>query len=74
MCPECNSNSVVIKFYDYGTCPDTGYQDAGECFQCRDCGATGDVSELACVGDAYLRLCPCFSGRVAGLSPAIRGT
>jgi hypothetical protein len=53
MCPECNSNNIAIKFYDYGTCPQTGYHDAGEYFECNDCGATGEVSELACVGDAY---------------------
>ena len=46
MCPECESDSIVIEQYDYGTCPETGYHDAGERFQCRDCGATGDVSDL----------------------------
>jgi len=47
MCPECESYNLVIKPYDYGICRETGYHDAGERFDCRDCGATGDVSDLA---------------------------
>lgn len=52
MCPECGSDNVVIKPYDFGTCPQTGYHDAGERFECRDCGATGDGSDLVCDGAA----------------------
>jgi hypothetical protein len=52
MCPECGNNRVEIKHYDYGVCRETGYHDAGEYFQCRDCGAQSDVGEIACVGDA----------------------
>lgn len=47
MCPECESNNLLIKPYDYGICRETGYRDMGERFECRDCGATGDASELA---------------------------
>ena len=53
MCPECGSNNVVIQHFDYGTCRQTGYHDAGEYFYCRDCEAKGDVSDLTCVGDVY---------------------
>ena len=53
MCPECGSNHLAIKQYDYGACRETGYHDAGERFHCRDCGDEGDVSEIRCVGDAY---------------------
>ena len=47
MCPECESNNLTIKPYDYGISRETGYHDAGVRFECRDCGATGDASELA---------------------------
>ena len=46
MCPECASTEVTIVPYDFGTCPQTGYHDAGERFQCRACGATGDVCDV----------------------------
>jgi transcription elongation factor Elf1 len=45
-CPECNSESVVVEPFDFGTCPQTGYLDAGERFRCLQCGATGDASDL----------------------------
>ena len=46
MCPECGSNDIIIQPYDYGICRETGYHDVGEDFQCRACGAKGDVSEI----------------------------
>jgi methionyl-tRNA synthetase len=46
VCPECRSSQVAIGEYDFGTCPQTGYQDAGEGFHCRACGATGDADDL----------------------------
>ena len=46
MCPECGSNNIGLRSYDYGICSETGYRDAGEYFCCNDCGATGDVSEV----------------------------
>ena len=46
MCPECGSSSVAIKPYDFGVCIETGYNDAGEQFHCRECGARGDVDDL----------------------------
>jgi hypothetical protein len=50
MCPECGSNNVRIEVYDFGVCHETGYHDAGERFECRDCGAKGDVAEVAGAG------------------------
>jgi hypothetical protein len=46
MCPQCGRDSVRIEEYDFGTCPETGYHDAGEQFTCCACGAKGDVDEL----------------------------
>jgi rubredoxin len=54
MCPECESFNIRIEPYDFGTCPETGYRDAGERFECRDCGAAGDVSEIGSAGDSQL--------------------
>ena len=53
MCPECDGFNLVVKHYDCGVCHQTGYHDAGEYFECRDCGAKGDVSEIVLVGDSY---------------------
>ncbi len=46
MCPECGSENVRTERFDFGTCRETGYQDAGEAFRCLDCGATGDAEEI----------------------------
>ena len=48
MCPQCGGVSIVVKPYDYGVCRETGYHDAGERFECCDCGAEGDANEIAC--------------------------
>jgi hypothetical protein len=53
MCPEGGSHNVKVRSYDFGRCPQTGYHDVGEYFECRDCGAEGDVREIACVGNVY---------------------
>ena len=45
-CPVCNSESVVVEPYDFGTCPQTGYHDAGERYECLECGSHGDADEL----------------------------
>ena len=45
-CTECASENVVVEPYDFGTCPETGYRDAGEKFRCLQCGASGDASDL----------------------------
>ena len=45
-CPECLSDNVEVRGYDFGICRQTGYHDAGERFRCRDCGATGDAAYL----------------------------
>jgi len=45
-CPECGSDQVAIKPYDFGTCLETGYHDAGERYCCDACGAQGDVDDM----------------------------
>ena len=45
-CPECLSDNVEVRDYDFGICRQTGYHDAGERFRCRDCAATGDAADL----------------------------
>ena len=54
MCPECLSNDIEVREYDFGVCPQTGYHDAGERFRCLACGATGDVDDLVRDDPAYL--------------------
>lgn len=51
MCPQCGSDNVSIREYDFGRCPETGYHDAGNRFTCRACGAEGDVDELVVEND-----------------------
>ena len=46
MCPECGSLEIIIEEYDFGICPQTGYNDAGERFRCWRCGTTGDADDL----------------------------
>jgi hypothetical protein len=46
MCPECGSENVRVVEYDFGRCRETGYHDAGERYECHDCGAYGDADEL----------------------------
>lgn len=45
-CPECLSDDIEVREYDFGICRETGYHDAGERFWCRACGATGDAEDL----------------------------
>lgn len=45
-CPECLSDDVRTFECDFGVCRQTGYHDAGERFECRACGATGDADDL----------------------------
>jgi len=51
MCPECGSDNVRVAQCDFGRCPETGYHDAGESYQCLACGASGDAGELVMSGD-----------------------
>jgi hypothetical protein len=46
MCPECGSDNVQVTPFDFGRCPQTGYHDVGERYECNECGAFGDVDEL----------------------------
>jgi transposase-like protein len=46
MCPECGGDNVRVVEYDFGRCRETGYHDAGERYECHDCGAYGDADEL----------------------------
>lgn len=57
LCPECLSEDVDVREYDFGVCPHTGYHDAGERFRCRACGATGDADDLVRDAAAYLVHC-----------------
>jgi|ERR1019366_625836 hypothetical protein len=44
-CPQCRSEHLAYGTYDCGTDRETGYADSGECYYCRDCGATGDLDD-----------------------------
>jgi hypothetical protein len=55
MCPECDSTQLKITEFDFGTCPETGYHDAGERFECQDCGAEGDADDLGPPSSGELR-------------------
>ncbi len=46
-CPACQSTQVVAVPYDLGREPGTGYREAGERFECRACGASGDAADVA---------------------------
>lgn len=46
MCPECGSDNVRIAHFDFGRCTETGYHDAGDRYQCFECGAYGYESDL----------------------------
>lgn len=46
MCPECGSDNVRIAHYDFGRCQETGYRDAGDRYECIECGYYGEPSEL----------------------------
>lgn len=45
-CPACESDGVTVATYDFGSDPETGYQDVGEAFVCRSCGHRGDPADL----------------------------
>ncbi len=46
MCPQCLSTNLSCIPVDFGVDAGTGYEDAGERFECRACGATGDAAEV----------------------------
>jgi rubredoxin len=46
MCPQCGSDNVRVGDYDFGRCPETGYHDAGERYECLICGSNGEATEL----------------------------
>jgi predicted RNA-binding Zn-ribbon protein involved in translation (DUF1610 family) len=46
VCPECGSNDISIREYDFGVCQQTGYRDAGQRYVCRACGAQGAAADL----------------------------
>lgn len=45
MCPECGSTEIRAFSFDFGVDRETGYHDAGEGFECLDCGARGDAED-----------------------------
>lgn len=54
-CPECLSDNLACVSFDFGACSQTGFHDAGERFECRACGATGDAEEVLAVLPANVR-------------------
>jgi hypothetical protein len=44
-CPDCGSDHLEFREYDYGTCSETGYHDAGVLAHCNNCGATCDIRD-----------------------------
>ena len=51
MCPDCGSHNVRVVPYDFGRCTETGYYDAGERYECLECGSRGDSDELVIEDD-----------------------
>ncbi len=45
-CPKCSSPHVKDVHYDFGKDPQTGYLDAGELFQCMECGEVLSEEEV----------------------------
>jgi hypothetical protein len=45
-CPACGSLNVGAECFDFGTCRETGYQDAGILGLCHDCGHSGDHQDF----------------------------
>ena len=41
-CPDCGSDHLRWEEYDYGTCSETGYHDAGVRAICEECGCNCD--------------------------------
>jgi hypothetical protein len=48
-CPKCLGENLEYERFDGGTDAHSGYADSGERYQCRDCGATGDVGDTLAV-------------------------
>ena len=46
MCPCCNQDALIFEEFDYGTCSQTGYHDAGVRYRCVACGAVGDERDI----------------------------
>jgi hypothetical protein len=38
VCPDCGSPCFYLLRYDFGSCQETGYRDAGERRKCAVCG------------------------------------
>ena len=45
-CPHCYSQFITLIQFDYGQDKGTGYKDAGEIFECRECGKFSTVEEV----------------------------
>jgi hypothetical protein len=41
-CPDCGSDDLDFREYDFGVCSETGYHDAGVRAICRACGSEND--------------------------------
>jgi ribosomal protein L37AE/L43A len=76
-CPQCDSQNLRIIRYDYGTCSQAGYRDAGERWECRTCGAIGDGDELGTQSEVSVdkrSIKAAINGRAGVPGPAWRGT
>jgi hypothetical protein len=57
-CPRCLGENLEYRTYDYGIDRETGYADSGERYYCRDCGATGDISDAVAPALAHRPTAP----------------
>lgn len=46
VCPACGSDRVIVDMFHFGIEAQTGYDNSGELFACRACGAKGEAAEL----------------------------
>ena len=44
-CPQCGRAGARVTPYDFGVCSETGYCDAGEWWECGECGAIKKAEE-----------------------------
>ena len=58
-CPDCGSDNLDYREYDYGRDPETGYHDAGVRAICQDCGCNCDERDTEVkIGPTQFRLTP----------------
>lgn len=57
MCPDCGSLDLKCEFFYGRTDPETGYNDSGEIFICRDCGTRGPADDVLSISEV-VRIAP----------------